>query len=149
MWKSASQLKTTVVSEHYVPIASDTDVGVARQLGRDFAAEAGFSGGDQAVIAAAILEIARNILNFARTGEVMLHSAHDGKRKGIVVAARDNGPGISDVPLALEDGYTTSNGLGLGLAGCRRLMDEFTVTSSLGAGTMVTMKKWRRNVSAR
>jgi serine/threonine-protein kinase RsbT len=134
-----------VASQHHVPIASDTDVVTARQLGRELAAEAGFSGGDQTVIAAAISEIARNILNYAQTGEVMLHSAHDGERQGIVVVARDNGPGIPDVALALQDGYTTSGGLGLGLPGSRRLMDEFTVESSLGAGTLVTMKKWRRN----
>jgi serine/threonine-protein kinase RsbT len=134
-----------VVSEHHVQIASDTDVVTARQLGREFAAEAGFGGGDQAVIAAAISEIARNILNYAQTGEVTLNAAHDGERQGIVVVARDNGPGIPDVALALQDGYTTSGGFGLGLSASRRLMDEFTVVSSLGAGTLVTMKKWRRN----
>jgi serine/threonine-protein kinase RsbT len=134
-----------MVGEHRVQIASDTDVVTARQLGREFAAEAGFGGGDQTVIAAAISEIARNILTYAQTGEVTLNSAHDGQRQGIVVVASDNGPGIPDVALALEDGYTTSGGLGLGLPGSRRLMDEFTVVSSLGAGTLVTMKKWRRN----
>ncbi len=134
-----------MVSEHRVQITSDTDVVTARQVGREFAAEAGFSGGDQTVIAAAISEIARNIVNYAQIGEVTLNSARDGERRGIVVVARDNGPGIPDVALALEDGYTTSGGLGLGLPGSRRLMDEFTVVSSLGAGTLVTMKKWRRN----
>jgi serine/threonine-protein kinase RsbT len=138
-----------VASQHHVQIASDTDVVTARQLGRELAAEAGFSGGDQTVIAAAISEIARNILNYAQTGEVMLHSTHDGARQGIIVIARDNGPGIPDVALALQDGYTTSGGLGLGLPGSRRLMDEFTVVSSLGAGTLVTMKKWRRNGSSK
>ena len=134
-----------VVGGHHVQIASDTDVVTARQLGRAFAAESGFGGGDQTVIAAAISEIARNILNYAQTGEVTLQSARDGEREGIVVVARDNGPGIPDVALALEDGYTTSGGFGLGLPASRRLMDEFTVVSSLGAGTLVTMKKWRRN----
>lgn len=134
-----------MVGGHRVQIASDTDVVTARQLGREFAAEAGFGGGDQAVIAAAISEVARNILTYAQIGEVTLHSAHEGEREGIVVVARDNGPGIPDVALALQDGYTTSGGSGLGLPGSRRLMDEFTVVSSLGAGTLVTMKKWRRN----
>lgn len=134
-----------MVSQHRVPIASDADVVAARQLGRELAAEAGFSGGDQTVIAAAISEIARNILNYAQVGEVMVHSTHDGDRHGIIVVARDKGPGIADITLALQDGYTTSGGLGLGLPGSRRLMDEFTVVSSLGNGTLVTMKKWRRN----
>jgi serine/threonine-protein kinase RsbT len=133
-----------MVSQHHVQITSDTDVVTARQLGREFAAEEGFSGGDQTVIAAAISEIARNILNYAQTGEVTLHSAHEAERRGIVVVARDDGPGIPDVALALQDGYTTSGGLGLGLPGSRRLMDEFSVVSSLGTGTLVTMKKWRR-----
>ena len=138
-------VRRDVVRGHQVQIASDTDVVTARQLGREFAAESGFSGGDQTVIAAAISEVARNILTYAQTGEVTLRSACDGEREGIVVVARDNGPGIPDVALALQDGYTTSGGFGLGLPGSRRLMDEFTLVSSLGAGTLVTMKKWRRN----
>ena len=127
-----------------IPIAADVDVVTARQRGRDLAAEAGFSSGDQTVIAAAISEIARNILNYAKRGEVALSIVTNGDRQGVVVVARDQGPGIRDVSRALEDGYSTSGGLGLGLPGARRLMDDFEVVSDTGKGTTVTMKKWRR-----
>ncbi len=125
-------------------IAADTDVVTARQRGRDLAAQAGFSSGDQTVIAAAISEIARNILNYAKRGEISLSVVTNGDRRGVVIVARDQGPGIRDVARALEDGYSTSGGLGLGLPGARRLMDDFDVTSTPGQGTTVTMKKWRR-----
>jgi serine/threonine-protein kinase RsbT len=133
-----------VADELLIPIAADTDVVTARQRGRDLAAQAGFSSGDQTVIAAAISEIARNILNYAKRGEISLSVVTNGDRRGVVVVARDQGPGIRDVARALEDGYSTSGGLGLGLPGARRLMDDFDVTSTPGQGTTVTMKKWRR-----
>jgi serine/threonine-protein kinase RsbT len=127
-----------------VPIASDVDVVNARQKGREVAAEAGFSSGDQTVIAAAISEIARNILMYAKRGEVELGLVTNGDRQGVVVTARDQGPGIPDIARAMQDGYSTSGGLGLGLPGARRLMDDFEVTSDRGKGTTVTMRKWRR-----
>ena len=133
-----------MADEQLIPIAADTDVVTARQRGRDLAAQAGFSSGDQTVIAAAISEIARNILNYAKRGEISLSVVTNGDRRGVVVVARDQGPGIRDVARALEDGYSTSGGLGLGLPGARRLMDDFDVTSTTGQGTTVTMKKWRR-----
>jgi len=133
-----------VGDELLIPIAADTDVVTARQRGLDLAAEAGFSSGDQTVIAAAISEIARNILMYAKRGEVALSVVTNSDRQGVVVVARDQGPGIRDVSRALEDGYSTSGGLGLGLPGARRLMDDFDVSSSVGKGTTVTMKKWRR-----
>ena len=133
-----------MADELLIPIAADTDVVTARQRGRDLAAQAGFSSGDQTVIAAAISEIARNILNYAKRGEISLSVVTNGDRRGVVVVARDQGPGIRDVARALEDGYSTSGGLGLGLPGARRLMDDFDVTSTTGQGTTVTMKKWRR-----
>jgi serine/threonine-protein kinase RsbT len=133
-----------VADDLLIPIAADTDVVTARQRGRDLAAQAGFSSGDQTVIAAAISEIARNILNYAKRGEVAMSVATNGDRRGVIIVARDQGPGIRDVARALEDGYSTSGGLGLGLPGARRLMDEFDVTSTVGQGTTVTMKKWRR-----
>lgn len=133
-----------MAEELLIPIAADTDVVTARQRGRDLAAQAGFSSGDQTVIAAAISEIARNILNYAKRGEISLSVVTNGDRRGVVIVARDQGPGIRDVQRALEDGYSTSGGLGLGLPGARRLMDDFDVTSTVGQGTTVTMKKWRR-----
>jgi len=117
----------------------------ARQKGRQLAADAGFTSGDQTVIAAAISEIARNILMYARAGEMTLSVVANGERHALEVVARDEGPGIRDVERAMQDGYSTSGGLGLGLPGARRLMDDFEVISSLGKGTTVTMRKWKRS----
>jgi len=133
-----------VAAELSLAIAADVDVVQARLHGRDLAAGAGFSTGDQTVIAAAISEIARNILMYAKRGEITLRVVPNGDRHGVEVIARDRGPGISDIARAMQDGYSTSGGLGLGLPGARRLMDEFEVTSVVGQGTTVTMKKWRR-----
>ncbi|HVH10761.1 MAG TPA: anti-sigma regulatory factor [Gemmatimonadales bacterium] len=133
-----------MAEELLIPIAADVDVVTARQRGRDVAAQAGFSSGDQTVIAAAISEIARNILMYAKRGEIALAVEQNGDRQGVIVVARDQGPGIRDVPRAMQDGYSTSGGLGLGLPGARRLMDDFDVASQPGKGTTVTMKKWRR-----
>jgi serine/threonine-protein kinase RsbT len=125
-------------------IAADTDVVQARQAGRELAAELGFSAGDQTVVAAAISEIARNILMYAKRGEVRFTKVLDGPHTGLIVVAEDDGPGIRDVSRALQDGYSTSGGLGLGLPGARRLMDEFEVVSAPGQGTKITMRKWKR-----
>lgn len=128
--------------EQRVPIRTDSDIVTARLEGRAQAAQCEFSPGDQTVIAAAISEVARNILLYAQTGEILLRPVIQGERRGLVVVAEDHGPGIPDVALALEDGYSTSGGLGLGLPGAKRLMDEFEITSANGKGTTITMKKW-------
>ncbi len=133
-----------MADEQRIPIAADVDVVTARQLGRDLAGAAGFSSGDKTVIAAAISEIARNILMYAKRGEIILSVVTNGDRRGVVVVGRDQGPGIPDVTRALQDGYSTSGGLGLGLPGAKRLMDDFDVSSAVGRGTTVTMRKWRR-----
>ncbi len=127
-----------------ITIASDVDVVSARQHGRELAAQVGFSAGDQTVIAAAISEIARNILNYARRGAMTFRTVLDGDRSGIIIVATAQGPGIPDVPRAMQDGYSTSGGLGLGLPGARRLMDDFDVLSAPRQGTTITMKKWKR-----
>jgi serine/threonine-protein kinase RsbT len=132
-----------VADETIQPIATDSDVVAARQRGRTMAAQIGFTVGDQTVIAAAISEIARNILLYAKRGEVMLSTVNHGDRSGLRIIARDNGPGIRDLTRAMMDGYSTSGGLGLGLPGARRLMDEFEVESAPGAGTTVSMLKWK------
>ena len=128
-----------------VIVASDVDVVGARQRGRELAGRVGFSPGDQTVIAAAISEIVRNIVTYARRGEVRLAIEHDGDRSAVVVVARDEGPGIADISLAMRDGYSTSGGLGVGLGGARQLMDEFEIVSAPGQGTSVTMRKWHRH----
>ena len=124
-----------------LPIAADVDVVEARQQGRALAAVAGFSSGEQTVIAAAISEIARNILMSAKRGEITLSLSQNGDRQGVVIIAVDQGPGIPDIERAMQDGYSTSGRLGLGLPGVRRLMDEFEISSN-GGGTRVTIKKW-------
>ena len=135
---------SSVADRLRVEIASDVDVVQARQHGRELAAGAGFSTGDQTVIAAAISEVARNILMYAKRGEISLSVVANGDQQGVVIVARDQGPGIPDVSRALQDGYSTSGGLGLGLPGARRLMDDFDIASVVGQGTTVTMRKWRR-----
>ena len=126
-----------------VPIASDTDMVPARAHGRSLAAKLGFSRTDATLIATAISEIARNIVVHVGEGELVLRPLYEDHRYGIVVVARDSGPGIRDVEAALERGYASREGLGLGLPGARRLMDEFHIASEPGKGTTVTMKKWR------
>ena len=127
-----------------VTVGADVDIVAARQKGRTLAAQCGLSSTDLAVVATAISELARNIVRYAVRGEIILRAVENGTKRGIEVVATDDGPGISDVPLALQDGYSTSGGLGLGLPGVRRLMDEFDIVSRFGKGTTVTVRKWRR-----
>ncbi len=127
-----------------VPINSDADTVMARQRGRALAAELGMSSSDQALVATAISELARNIVEYAQHGEILFELTKRGSRRGLVVIARDDGPGISDVERAMQDGFSTGRGLGLGLPGARRLMDEFEIVSHVGQGTTVTVKKWTR-----
>lgn len=133
-----------MADETRVPIASEMDIVVARQQGRALAAAGGFSSTDQTLIATAISEVARNIVEYAQRGEIILSAVEQRGRRGMMVVARDDGPGIADPELALRDGYSTGNSLGMGLPGARRLMDEFDLWSAAGAGTTVTMKKWVR-----
>ena len=133
----------TILNEVRIPITADVDIVTARQQGRAQAQRAGFDGTDLTVIATAISEIARNILDYATLGEITLRVVNDASRIGLVVIASDDGPGIADVTRAMQDGYSTGRGLGLGLPGTRRLMDDFEITSQPGKGTRVTMKKWR------
>ena len=135
--------------ENRLLIRSEHDILSARQRGRELAAEAGLSGSDLTLVATAISEIARNILEYAGSGEILFTVVRDGQTQGIVVVARDEGPGIPDVGLAMQDGFSTRQSLGLGLPGARRLMDEFDVDSQAGRGTTVTMKKWVQKPPAR
>ena len=125
-----------------VAIAIDVDIVFARQQGRALAQELGMSTSLQTMVATAISEVARNIVAYAGRGEVELTVLEDGNRRGIEVVARDDGPGIVDVDLALMDGFSTAKGLGLGLPGARRLMDEFHLETAPGVGTTVTLRKW-------
>lgn len=125
-----------------MPVASDADLVLARQVGRRLAQELGFSSTDITLIATAISEVARNIIQYAGAGEIELDTVEGTRSVGIVVIARDKGPGIPDIALAIRDGYTTGKGMGLGLPGARRLMDEFEIESETDQGTIVVMKKW-------
>ncbi len=131
-----------MADEAQYAIRSDTDVVFVRQAGRKLAQELGFAGSDLILIATAISELARNILEYAKLGEVRLCPVERDGRQGLTVIAEDHGPGIPDVALAMQDGYSTSRSLGLGLPGTRRLMDEFTIDSRVGEGTIVTVTKW-------
>lgn len=126
-----------------MPVNADIDIVTARQKGRELARELGFTSTDLALIATAISELARNIILYANTGKIILDVSENGSRRGIKVVARDDGPGIPDVERALEEGFSTSRSLGLGLSGVRRLMDEFDIVSEVGHGTTVTVKKWK------
>ncbi len=129
-------------AETHIPIASDRDIIRARQTGRTEASKLGFSSTDLTLIATAISELARNIVMYARQGEIVVRLVRSSERQGIIVMARDKGPGIADIRQTLQDGFSTSRSLGLGLPGVRRLMDEFEIESQLGQGTVVTVKKW-------
>jgi serine/threonine-protein kinase RsbT len=133
-----------VADDVRVAIRTDADVVTARQEARSMGAGLGFSGTDLTLLATAISEVARNITTYAGEGEVALRVLHDSGREGIEVVASDAGPGIEDVELAMQDGFTTGNGLGLGLPGTRRLVDEFELRSRPGAGTIVRLVKWSR-----
>jgi serine/threonine-protein kinase RsbT len=126
-----------------VHISHDGDIIAARQKGRDLASQIGFSGSDLTIIATAISEIARNIVSYARQGEISLAIAEKGGKRGLVVVASDQGPGIPNIEQAMRDGFSTGKSLGLGLPGARRLMDEFEIVSTVGQGTTVTMRKWK------
>jgi serine/threonine-protein kinase RsbT len=131
-----------VPNELRVAIDSDEDIVDARKAGRSLAADLGFSSTELTLIATAISEVARNIRLYAGHGEVLVRMVNEDSRDGVLVVASDSGPGIPDLELAMQDGYSTGNGFGLGLPGVRRLMDEFQIHSEIGQGVTVTMKKW-------
>jgi len=132
-----------VDDETRVRINSDQDIVVARQKGRSLAVALGFSSGDATLVATAISELARNIVSYAKTGDIVLKIIHGSANSGIQIVARDNGPGIADVQQALRDGFSTSGSLGLGLPGVMRLVDEFHIASVESQGTTVSIKKWK------
>lgn len=125
-----------------IAIHADGDIVMARQAARELAGRLGFGRTDLTVIATAVSEVARNIVRFAGSGEIVVELLQ-APRPGVRVIARDTGPGIADVERAMTDGYSTYHGLGLGLPGARRLMDDFAIVSETGRGTTLTMTKWR------
>lgn len=123
-------------------IRSDMDVVQTREYGRNLAAKIGFDRNDQTLVATAISEICRNIIEYAGSGEITIEHINSKSRKGIVITAEDDGPGIADVKKACQEGFSTGRGMGVGLSGTKRIMDEFDVQSEMGKGTIVKMSKW-------
>lgn len=131
-------------SPKQVAIRSDLDIVIARSSARDTAKQIGFGAIDQARIATAVSELARNIFLYAGSGTVCVSLVEQRGRTGIEIICEDQGPGIADLEQVMQDGYSTSRGMGMGLPGARRLMDEFDLQSQEGLGTRVTCRKWRR-----
>jgi serine/threonine-protein kinase RsbT len=127
-----------------VKIINEWDIVAARQLGRNFAKELGFGTVDQARITTAISELARNIYLYAGQGSVSIEKLVMNGKTGLKIIAEDQGPGIQDIRRVMEDGYTTSGGLGAGLPGAKRLMDEFEIESIPDEGTKISAIKWLR-----
>jgi serine/threonine-protein kinase RsbT len=132
-----------VLRSDALPVRSDGDVVLARQAVRRWAVEAGFTLVDQTKIVTAASELARNTVIYGKGGTMHLELLQDGGRRGLRLVFEDKGPGIPDVRLALQDGYTTGTGLGMGLGGARRLVTEFDLVSKLGEGTKVTVTRWK------
>ena len=127
-----------------VDIYTEWDIVAARQLGRNEAKKSGFGTVDQARITTAISELARNIYLYAGKGKIEITRLSENELYGITIIASDNGPGIQDMRKVMEDGYSTSGGLGAGMPGVKRLMDEFKVETEIGKGTTITTTKWLR-----
>lgn len=136
--------RTAPAPELRIPIRNEADIVAARLRGRELASALRYSSADLTLIATAISEVARNILSYAGSGEIRLQLLAQGRQRGITVVAEDRGPGIADIAQAMEDGFSTSGSLGLGLPGSKRLMDDFRIASEVGKGTVVTMTKWER-----
>jgi serine/threonine-protein kinase RsbT len=131
--------------ETRVQIDDESGILQARRAARELASDLGFDATSQTLIATAISELARNILKYARRGEILLRPAARNGVPGITVVAADQGPGIADPALALIDGFSTGRSLGLGLPGTKRLMDDFDMSSEIGKGTVVTTTRWVRS----
>ena len=131
-------------TQSYVKILNEWDIVAARQVGRNVAKELGFGTVDQARITTTISELARNIYLYAGQGQICIEKVYDNGKTGLRVIAEDKGPGINDIRKVMEDGYTTSGGLGAGLPGVKRLMDDFDIDSEVGKGTRITSTKWLR-----
>ncbi len=130
-----------------VPIVGEDDIVIARSRARELARSLGFGAVDQSRIATAVSELTRNVVRYATDGRgeaTIRQVERNGHRVGIEVVVEDRGPGIADIELVLREGHTTGTGLGLGLPGTRRLMDDMEIESQLGQGTRVTIRKWRR-----
>ena len=126
-----------------IPIFNDIHASIAGLKGQRLAQQHGFPAPDCTAIHTAILEIARNIIRYAGRGSISISIVREAERTGLHVSAEDQGPGIGDIAAALKDGYSTSGGMGRGLPGAKRLMDQFDIVSQPGMGTCISMTKWK------
>jgi serine/threonine-protein kinase RsbT len=134
-----------VLSAERIAIVDESHIVLARQRAGQMAKRVGMGLLDQTKIATATSELARNIVRYAKTGEVLIEHVESNNRIGLQITFKDEGPGIKDVTAALRDGFTTGGGLGLGLSGARRLVNEFEITSEVGVGTVIVIKKWKHS----
>jgi serine/threonine-protein kinase RsbT len=133
----------TVVKRESLPLQNSSDVVVARQKVRQWAIELRFSLVDQTKLVTAASELARNALDHGRGGQMTIEIVNGAARNGLKLTFEDNGPGIPDIEMALKDGYTTGAGMGLGLGGSKRLVNDFSIESEVGKGTKVTVVRWK------
>ncbi len=138
-------MSTATTREGEIPIQSESDIVLTRREVREIASQIGFSVTDTTRIVTAASELARNIFTYAGQGIMHWRRIEKGNATGLELQFVDNGPGIADISLAMQEGFSTSKGLGLGLPGVKRLMDEMELQSTVGKGTTVTLKKWRRS----
>ncbi|HEY9670616.1 MAG TPA: anti-sigma regulatory factor [Waterburya sp.] len=137
------EVQMDMLRDEMMSIQSSADIVLVRQAVRKWSVELGFSLVDQTKIVTAASELARNTLDYGGGGTVKLETLQEGMRRGLRLTFADQGPGIPDIELALKDGYTTGGGLGMGLSGTKRLMNEFEIVSRVGEGTCITITKWK------
>ena len=133
----------TITARGDQPLRNEHDIVLGRQTVRRLAQEAGFSLVDQTKFVTAASELARNAVNYGGGGELKWETVQDGIKRGVRLMFEDHGPGIPDLDLALTDGWSSGSGLGLGLTGARRLVNEFELESTVGVGTRVTITRWK------
>jgi serine/threonine-protein kinase RsbT len=133
-----------VFSAERIAIWGESDILVARQRAGQLAKKLGMGVVDQTKVATATSELARNIVRYAKTGEVIIEEIDNGITTGLQLTFKDRGPGIADIAKAMSDGFTSGGGMGLGLSGAKRLMNEFEIDSEIGVGTTIVMRKWKR-----
>jgi serine/threonine-protein kinase RsbT len=133
----------TVIKHNQLPLRTSNDVVLARQAVRQWAIELRFTLVDQTKLVTAASELARNTLDHGKGGEMKIESLNHGSRAGLRLTFADQGPGIADVEQALKDGFTTGGGMGLGLGGSKRLVNEFSIQSQVGKGTEITVVRWK------
>lgn len=143
MLVSSSEARRMTNQNNELQIASEADIVSTRKVVRDAATSLGFSLSDVTRIVTAASELSRNIYQYAGSGVMRVRILQENSRKGIELVFEDHGPGIPDIEQAMQPGFTTGKGMGLGLAGSKRLMDELTIESKVGQGTTIRTRKWR------